>query len=316
MDFEDIWRNIGVPAFAVVVAGILAALHFTGALSEPMFNMVAVLGVLGFFMVLMTVNCFIKMTSLTLLALTIAAAIALPALAGLSLVDEMLPGEQILERKLTSVGDRLTWPQAGPPGRYLARIQGLPGMNQGGSDRDVGVQITVEQPGAEVQVKDFKLFDHRDRAALTGNGKSGVAISRRTSAMASFLVPREGEVTLRMSVKKPEEAMPITLSIHHARVPEELPDLLIWTFFGFSMLAGALAIRRGEPSFFPVAGLGLVMFRVMTRTGIEPSGSLFPLGAALLVGAVSGAIGGLLINLVFEKLFGLEKKQTQPRGNQ
>ena len=303
--FEEHWHNWGRAALLVLVAAGLAALWVLGGLDEPVFALVALGTALAALLSLMVVSCLLNLTSLVLRVAAVLFAGAMVA-GGLALVvDPLFPEAPLVERKLSHAGDRLTWAEGGRAGQaVLVRVQGAPGMRQDGRDKRLEIQIEAFR-GAVFDVLSLELFREPPptlEAAGRGGG-SGKGASR-TDAVRELLLPASGEVTLVLSKVTPEAFAPLTVSIHPVRVPPATRSLIAWGLFALSLLLGALAARDGVHSFFPVAGVGGVAFLHVTAGSLGPSGVLAPLGGALLVSAAIGAVVGLVLNALLDRLLG------------
>ena len=302
--FEEHWHNWGRAALLVLVAAGLAALWVLGGLDEPVFALVALGTALAALLSLMVVSCLLNLTSLVLRVAAVLFAGAMVA-GGLALVvDPLFPEAPLVERKLSHAGDRLTWAEGGRAGQaVLVRVQGAPGMRQDGRDKRLGIQIEALR-GAVFNVLSLELFREPPptlEAAGRGGGGKGAS---RIEAVREIILPSAGDVTLILSKMTPDAFAPLTVSLHPVRVPPATRALIAWGLLAFSLLLGALAARDGVHSFFPVAGVGGVAFLYVTAGSLGPSGVLAPLGGALLVSAAIGAVVGLVLNALLDRLLG------------
>ena len=306
--FEEYWHSWGRAALLIIVAAALAALWFVGDLDESVFALVALGTALAALLTLMVVSCLINFTSLTLRAVTLFFAAAMVA-GGLALVvDPLLPAPALVERTLAGEGDRLTWADGGRAGQaVLVRVQGAPGMRQDGKDKRLEIQLDVFR-GSVFDVVSLELFREPrptlEAAGRGGRGKGGSA-SSRTDAVREVVLPSPGSVTLVLAEIKPAVAAPLTVSIHPVRFPPAVRVGAVWSLFVLSIFLGIFAVRDGVRSFFPVAGAGAVAFFHVSADSLGPSAVLATLGGTLLVSAAIGAVAGLLINLVLDRLFGV-----------
>jgi len=306
--FEEYWHSWGRAALLIIAAAALAALWFLGDLDESVFALVALGTALTALLTLMVVSCLINFTSLALRAMSLLFAAAV-LVGGLALaVDPLLPAPALAERTLASEGDRLTWADGGRAGQaVLVRVHGAPGMRQDGKDKRLEIQIDVFRD-AVFDVVSLELFREApptlEAAGRGGRGKGGSA-SSRTDAVREVVLPSPGSVTLVLAEFKPAAAAPLSVSIHPVRVPPAARAGIVWGLFAVSLLLGVFAVRDGVRSFFPVASAGAVAFFYVSAGSLGPSAVLATLGGTLLVSAAIGAVAGLLINLVLDRLFGV-----------
>jgi hypothetical protein len=299
--FEDMWRDWGRAAFAGAGGALLAAIYFLADLDEPVFAMVALLGACLVGAGLLMIEAIVQLSSGPLRLATLVFCLAFPLTGFLSTWDTLIPGPPVVEGVTKKAGDMVTWPDA-TGGCFLVQVKGHPGMQRGGGDARIELEILARRGGEERDLE-FALFRKRSKGLNEKKGR-GVDIGNRNRDLRRVVLPGPGPLSLRLVKKKPTDAAPAVLTVHTPRVPLLVPLVSAWALLALALLIGFMASRDGEMSLAPVAGIAVVVFTHLAPHHLVPSGVLLPLGGALLVSAIAGGVIGFLVNLVIEKING------------
>ena len=281
---EEALSGWGLPAAALALVAIAGVLYLTGRLGEGWVAAAIVVAVAVLAAGYLAREAVAPRVDLLARNMLWASAAGVLVLATWPAVRTVVPGAPMAAGDLGAVGDTLALPRGGTV-RVLVQAQ-LPSEGT----PTVGFRIGGVQPPAEGRLE--RTYSY---ARVGRGGRTRVAHDHSSMYLEARVAPGG---TLRLDRLTGEPVGPL----HVAVFPEPLPT---WLFIAIALViavGGAIAdarLRKGNAA--AVTAMALA-FAIIVTENATPASAIGTTFGAILLGAISGAIAGVVLAAVARRI--------------
>lgn len=234
-ELAEAWHDWIRGLLLVLVVAVFAILHLTRAVSPVSlaFSLALVVSV-GLWVVLMGYCSGNPAPAWARVLTPVLALVAVVLLLGLAR-ELLFPAPALLQGEMSFSQPELKIVSDGPPYGAFVNIKGTPGVLPSGKDREITGRLALRQ----TPYYRLLTFDLARPVSKGPPGRSGGNTPPKIAATSrSYFVDSlpPGEVQMILSNYRPQEALPVHVSVHPVRIPMLLFRIALSILLGLSIL--------------------------------------------------------------------------------
>jgi hypothetical protein len=312
-ELEIIWHDWLRGVLVIGMAVVMVVVYLTGLLPAPVFATVMVCVFCAATMVLAASSCIGSLcpagvrAASTLVSLVASASLVLTAWQ--VHFPAPAPGEIVLSP--VQPDGTLTVPESAGNELYVV-IRGNPGSSPSGNDSEVAASVTL---AGAVTAGPLSVTLLHHRSGGQGGQSKGLSISRRTADVFRVAASGAGQATVHLDRMRPENAMPLHVSLHAARVSPTLLTALSGLTLLVSLVLAFFSWKRSVfPGAVPLAAV-LLTVQFFVARGYCPTEPVLPLLGILTLTTIPAALVGWILSKAVERMAGPPRTTTAKKGS-